>query len=144
MKAISLSVLLFAAPSAFALPEPNMHFSYQPNEGFAAVNCRHERIRDLPDWRVKCNFLGTEKEFTAHVILREYAKADGNSGVELLYWVTEPGKHPNSPVNFHTTSAFLGFKGNSKLADLSIGQGVENDYASLVLDATVDQGAIHE
>ncbi|MGZ3713425.1 MAG: hypothetical protein ACXVBE_16795 [Bdellovibrionota bacterium] len=138
MKIILLSLFLVvsASTSAFAEPEPNFHFSYQPNEGADSVSCTHERIRNLPDWKVLCTFFGEQKEFTAHVILRQLPAQTGST-FELLYWVTAAGDAPGGAPKFHSTSAILKMKGETAIASLSLAQGVENDYASLVLDASL-------
>lgn len=116
------------APCAQA--EPELRFSYVPNEGAAAAQCTHERIRDLPDWQVTCPFFGEKKIFTAHVIVRERPRPDQNF-LEILYWVSAPGRS----TRFHSTSALLKINGPGRLDSLSLAQGVENDYASLVLEA---------
>lgn len=133
MRHFFLFALLCSAP-AWALPEPNFAFSYQPNEGADGVHCTHERIRDLPDWKVVCEFFGEKKEFSAHVIFREIPGSKGAS-MELLYWVTAAGDRPEGPKNFHSTSALFKFDQPTKMSSMSLAQGVENDYASLVLDA---------
>jgi hypothetical protein len=133
MKILSLSLMLLSL-NAFAEAEPKHHFSYVPNEGADAVNCTHERIRDLPDWKVRCTFFGEVKEFSAHVILRQIPSQNG-SLFELLYWVTAAGDTLSGPPKFHSTSALLKMKGETAITSLSLAQGVENDYASLVLDA---------
>lgn len=127
-------ILFFAllSSTAFALPEPDFRFSYEPNEGAEGVNCTHERIRDLPDWKIRCPFFGETKEFTAHVVLREMPRKEGTL-LEILYWVTAPGEAPGKAPKFHSTSALIRLKGESSLSGLSLAQGVENDYASLVL-----------
>lgn len=132
-----LYLFVFLAGIARAEPEPNFHFSYVPNEGAEGVACTHERIRDLPDWRVACPFFGEEKRFTAHVLLRNFP-SQKKSAVELLYWVTEAADAPGSSPKFHATSALLKLKGETALDSLSLAQGVENDYASLVLDASLE------
>ena len=138
---VGLASLLLSIPAFADAPEQNqIRFRYVPSEGVASVACTHERIRDLPDWRVTCPFFGQEKEFTAHVVLRAISKRESRNAYELLYWVTEPGENPRGSKKFHSTSALLGFKGKAHLADLSIGQGVENDYASLQLEATLETG----
>jgi len=121
---------LFTASSS-AQTVPKMHFTYEPNE-MELSSCTHEQIQDLPDWRVACQTPYGMKTFTAHVIVRDYPKGE-TTGVEILYWVTEPGDTPTSPSIFHTTSALLNVKGANPLVGFSLSQGVESDYASLVL-----------
>lgn len=112
-----------------------MHFRYQPVEGETATNCQHTQIRDLPDWKVICSTAYGTKTYTAHVIVRQYNNAT-KTGLELLYWVTEPGETPTSVHKFHSTSALMKFKGSTELLDFSLSQGVENDMATLDLSWT--------
>jgi hypothetical protein len=133
MRLFFLLALLCSAP-AYALPEPGFAFSYVPNEGADGVSCVHERIRDLPDWKVVCVVAGDKKEFTAHVIFREIPGSK-SSALELLYWVTAAGARPEGPKDYHSTSAIFHFDRPTRVNTFSLGQGVENDYASLVLDA---------
>lgn len=109
-----------------------MQFSYVPNEG-PRLDCVHEKIRDLPDWKVICG--NGEKEFTAHVILRQRHKdSEPQTGLELLYWVTAPGETPTSVKKYHSTTALLHMKGKAEVSRFVIFQGVENDQASLRLE----------
>lgn len=110
----------------------NMKFHYVPVEGEPSTLCYHTRIRDLPDWDIACPTNYGKKTFSAHVVLRQYSGAD-KTGLELLYWVTEPGETPRSIRKYHSTSALMKFKGSTDLMGLSIGQGVENDQAYLNL-----------
>jgi hypothetical protein len=125
MKIISL---IFAL-TAFAQPEPNLRFQYVPNEGGEILQCTHKRIRDLPDWEVNCG----SKQFVAHVILRHYHRKD-HSSMELLYWVTARSEDKRKPPLFHSTTAWIHLKERGEAARISLSQGVENDYASLVME----------
>ncbi len=110
-----------------------MQFQYEPAEGEVATDCVHERIRDLPDdWTVTCKTPFARKNFAAHVIVREIPRG-GVMGYEILYWITERGATPDIPPKFHSTTAFLHIKDASALLNFSLSQGVENDYANLVL-----------
>ena len=111
---------------------PKMIFRYEPFEGEGPSQCVHEQIQDLPDWRVTCDTPYGKKKFTAHVVLRELPRKE-LTGLEILYWVTEPGEKPNAPPKFHSTSALFTLKGNTSLDHFSLSQGVENDFASLTL-----------
>jgi len=112
----------------WALAAPLFQFSYEPVEGEAASACEFKQINDLPDYAVKCKTPYDVKTYTAHVVVREYQRA-GDTGAEVLYWVTEPGE----PNKYHSTSALLHLTGKTSLSDFSLSQGVENDMASLVL-----------
>ncbi len=120
--------LLFFAVQALA--SDHFSFRYQPAEGAPELACRHEQIRDLPDWRVACGEDG-QKKFTVHLVVREIPRDSGRA-LEILYWVTEPGPTDRSPPIFHSSTFWLRLKGEPESFVLS--QGVENDYASLVLD----------
>ncbi len=109
-----------------------MVFHYQPAEGEGPSLCSHERIRDLPDWKVSCQTPYALKTFTAHVVVQEYPNKTA-AGLEILYWVTEPGTTPLAPSIFHSTSALLKWQGSGTLAGFALSQGVENDLASLAL-----------
>lgn len=130
---ILFSVLSFASPQK--MPEPNFRFHYAPNESGEIHNCTHKRIRDLPDWEVICE--GIKTKFAAHVIIRHYHRKD-RSSIEILYWVTDRGENSSTAPKFHSTSAWVHLSKPGEAARLSLSQGVENDYASLVLDWHAD------
>jgi len=109
-----------------------MHFKYQPVE-HTDWPCTHKQIRDLPDWKVECESIYGKKVFTAHVIVREHPRSGGDTGLEILYWVTAPGDTPTSPRKYASTTALLTLSGNTSLENFSFSQGVENDAAYLVL-----------
>ena len=121
-----------AAQSISRAPEPKMEFAYEPVEGEEPSSCVHERIRDLPDWDVVCETPYGKKTYSAHVIVREYPR-QGATGLEILYWVSEPGDTPTSPHKFHSTSALVHLRGSTSLDSFSLSQGVENDMALLTL-----------
>jgi hypothetical protein len=129
MKFLLLLQLAFYPLSSAANKDTNMRFRYQPAEA-EAVSCTHKRIRDLPDWEIRCG----EKQFVAHVVIREYQRQEEpRTSVEILYWVTDR----NSPQpKFHSGSNWIRLKKASSLDSLQLSQGVENDYASLELDWT--------
>jgi hypothetical protein len=114
-----------------AFAQPTMTFTYEPAEGQEPSPCTYEQIKDLPDYDVTCATPFGVKNFGAHVIVREFPHASkGDTGVEILYWVTERG---DAQRKFHSTSALFHLKGSTTLADFSLSQGVENDFASLAL-----------
>lgn len=115
-----------------------MSFRYVPNEG-KAFDCTHTRIRDLPDWTIDCG--QGEKTFTAHVIVRKYSReAMPQTGLEILYWVTEPGETPTSIRKYHSTTALLQLTDKTDVHSLILFQGVENDMASLRLSLKAQSG----
>lgn len=136
MKTLFFFALFFSLTEGrAALPAnaENFRFRYEPVEGEAATLCTHKKIRDLPDWNVVCETGYGKKTYSVHLIVREYPRA-GETGVEILYWVSEPGETPTSPHKFHSTSALLHLRGEKAgLGDFIMSQGVENDFASLVL-----------
>lgn len=115
----------------------SMKFAYVPHEASDLPNagvleCTHERIRDLPDWKVVCG--GGEKVFTAHVVLRIGKREDApKTVIEILYWVTAPGETPTSVRKYHSTSALVYLNEPTDMAKLNISQGVENDMATLTM-----------
>jgi hypothetical protein len=129
LKLITAFLLLTAAS---ARAEPLLKFQYVPNEGTDIRDCEHKQIRDLPDYDVQC---GTDKRFTAHVVVREL-QGGPQTKFEILYWVTAPGDTERAPRKFHGTSAWIRLKDKSGLASFSLAQAIENDYASLTLDWT--------
>ena len=138
MKLLLLPVLMLLPSFSMAAEAPSveMKFSYVPNEAPELPNggileCRHARVRDLPDWTVTCGPQG-EKTFSAHVVIR-IAKRSQEPGtmLEILYWVTEPGDSPTSVRKYHSTTALLQLKDPTDLMRLVLFQGVENDQASL-------------
>lgn len=123
---IGLMLLSFTA-------QAKMEFRYEPNEG-EFLECSHKKIRDLPDWDIECGKKG-EKKFSAHVIVRPfYREFEPQTTVEILYWVIEPGKTPTSVHTFHSSTFMVRLKEKTDLYSVSLSQGVENDYASLVLN----------
>ena len=130
---------LLLAPFAFSAGENyfgtsgagNMTFIYQPMEDVGTA-CTHKQIRDLPDYAVECVTPYGTKRFTAHVVLRETVR-EKNTGLEVLYWVTAPGDTDTSPRKFDSSSLLLNMAGKTKLEDLSLSQGIENDAAYLTL-----------
>lgn len=132
-----IPVLFASLLSNAALAAPlKMSFQYVPNEGGQILECAHTRIRDLPDWKVDCG--NGQKTFTAHVIARQYQREPTpQTGLEILYWVTEPGETPTSVRKYHSTTMFLQLKYKTEVHSLVLYQGVENDMASLRLALTV-------
>lgn len=125
----ALTVFLFSLP-ALAQPDSHMRFRYVPNEGMPSVECTHKRIRDLPDWDVRCG----EKKFAAHVIIREFQTTEEpRTSLELLYWVTE--RNAPSPI-FSSHTSWIRLKKGTNIDSLVLSQSVENDYASLTLEWT--------
>ena len=115
-----------------AAPLPKMQFTYEPVEGEAPSSCTHVQISDLPDWDVNCVTPYGTKTYTVHVIVREYPRAS-DTGLEILYWITEPGDTETSSRKYHSTTAFFHLNGATSLSDFSLSQGVENDQSSLTL-----------
>jgi len=133
MTILSLFFSLWA--QAAVLPEPNFRFQYSPNESGEIRRCTHERIRDLPDWEITCE--GMKKKFVAHVIIRHYHR-ESNSSIEILYWVTDRGETSSTAPKFHSTTAWIHLTKPGQAGSMSLSQGVENDYASLVMDISLD------
>ncbi|MBI3505041.1 MAG: hypothetical protein HY059_09385 [Proteobacteria bacterium] len=129
MKTPLILALLLLPASAFA---QTMRFRYVPNEGDFGLDCTHERIQDLPDWRVSCG-PNAEKKFSVHLIVRTFPGAGTKSTLEIMYWVTESSVGTKPPV-FHANTSWLRFKSGGELESLSMHQGVENDYASLTIE----------
>lgn len=124
---MSLFSLLLTAGLVWASAEPTLKFQYVPHDGAEAILCKHKPVRDLPDFDVHCEAGGIIKDFAAHVIVRELPAA---SSLEILYWVTE--RQAGSRPLFHSTTALL--RGKGRASAISLSQGVENDFASLVMD----------
>ena len=107
-------------------------FRYVPAE-MPATECTHKRIRDLPDWTVRCG----EKTFTAHVIVRIHKRDfEPKTALEILYWVTEPSQRRGKPATFHSSSFWIRLKGEASSHSMVLAQGIENDYASLDMEWT--------
>lgn len=108
-----------------------MKFRYVSSDGTFVIPCGHERIRDLPDWKVICAGSGLRKNFTAHFIYREtHRDTEPKTWMELLYWVTEAGE---PAPRFQGTSASFALRKGTDLQKMSLMQSVENDYAVLEL-----------
>ncbi len=136
MKLVSLLFVLLISSPALA-DTVKMWFRYTPSDGIGILECTHERIRDLPDWRVNCG--NGQKTFTAHVVVRLYQRGENpQTGLEVLYWVTEPGETPTSVRKYHSTTMFLKLTNKTGVHSLRLDQGVENDQASLQLNLSVE------
>lgn len=131
----NMQILFFLLMGVFHSAEAaqKMQFTYEVVEGAEPSKCKHEQIQDLPDWRVYCDTPYGKKVFTAHVIVREVPRKESTS-LEMLYWVTEPGVSEKASSQFHSTTALIRLKGSTSLTSFSVSQGVENDFASLLLD----------
>lgn len=137
MKVIPLLFVSLISTQALASPL-KMSFKYVPHEGSESLDCTHTRIRDLPDWKVDCG--NGQKTFTAHVIARKYQREPTpQTGLEVLYWITEPGETPTSVRKYHSTTLFLQLTNKTDVHSLTLFQGVENDQASLRLSLTVSE-----
>lgn len=127
-------MMIFLLSSIFAFAseatEPNFLFRYQPNEA-PAIACKHERIRDLPDWLVTCQDGRETKVFVAHVIIRETLR-EKDASLEILFWVTD--RNEKKP-KFTSGTSLIHLKQRSALAGVTLSQGVENDSAQLVLES---------
>ncbi len=132
--------VVFFLFGASASAEVKMNFTYIPHEGDGLPNqgvlsCTHERIRDLPDWKIVCG--KEEKTYTAHVIIRKMDRSfEPQTAIEILYWVTEPGDTPTSIRKYHSTSATIRLKQQTNVDSITLYQGVENDMASLRLEVS--------
>jgi hypothetical protein len=129
MKNLIFTSLFLLSPlsQAFEIADSQLSFQYIPNngEGPAPMTCIHERIRDLPDWKVKC---GT-KEFAVHLLIQEHHRnAEPRTGLEILYLVTD--RNFRNPL-FSTGTSWVNLKNTSILHSLVLTQSIENDYASL-------------
>ncbi len=141
-KLIFLILWIICGPQTFAseFVENNVsfNFTYIPHEGDGLPNagvleCTHERIRDLPDWKVVCG--KNEKTYTAHIILRQAQKSsEPQTMLEIMYWITEPGDTPTSVRKYHSVSANIYLREKTDLFRMVLYQGVENDQSSLRLE----------
>lgn len=117
------------------LPDNRLRFDYISQDGQIHYPCTHKRIRDLPDWEVVCKSTnGIVRTFAAHVVVvRGQRQPQSGPGIwyEILYWVTDR-QDKNKPV-FHSSSMTFNLTPTSHLQAFRIFQGVENDYAALVL-----------
>ena len=97
-----------------------------------AVACKHERIRDLPDWKVTCKDRYFDKEFVAHVVIRRYFRngETKQTKFEVLYWVTNR-RQPKKKNEYTGTTLDFIFDGHVSGQKIRIGQSVDNDYAHL-------------
>lgn len=127
---VALVFSLWLALAAHANTDGELRFQYVPNEGEAPTACTHKRIRDLPDWAVRCETPYGTKVFTAHVVIRQ----PNPLAIEILYWVTDPAAAPGGGPAFHSTTTYLRWKDKNAPVAASLAQGIENDYASLTLD----------
>lgn len=124
---LSLLFAAWMAAPALASTDQQMRFRYVPNEGAEAAACTHQRIRDLPDWDVRCQTEGGPRRFTAHVVV----EARGPTLTEVLYWVTS--SEQNRP-RFQGTTFLFRTKDKTHATGIVMAQSVENDYASLQLE----------
>lgn len=132
---ILVSSSFVAKAQSQVLDDSRLRFDFVSHDGQTLIPCRHQRIRDLPDWQVQCKGPnGLTKTYAAHVVLtRGVRPPQLGQGIwyEILYWVTDR-KNNQKPV-FHSSSMTLNLSPSSQLQSFRIYQGVENDFGSLVL-----------
>lgn len=132
-----IQVSLAQSTQRVPIDEGHLKFRYSSQDGEFQLECSHKRIRDLPDWEVICkNEVGIRKVFAAHIVLNKGRRLNNevkpSRWYELLYWVTDR-KAQNAP-RFHSSSLILQASDESEINQFQLHQGVENDYASLILD----------
>ena len=123
----------FFSLMASAIDTRELSFQFVSNDGTIALNCVHSQIRDLPDWQVVCG-KGTplEKRYTVHFLTNQYFKpTQPVMLLEYLYWVTD--WNSVNPI-YTATSFWMKFKEKTNVQSIRLNQGIENDYADLVLD----------
>lgn len=142
MTPIALLLLFVASPVWGApqgwerQPDPgrDFEFSYESSDGEIALECKHWLENDLPmDWKVLCG-PGTplEREFLVHLIIRGYRRAaKPQQAYEILYWVINRSTEFKS--RYTSSTSWIELDTESRLHQMSLSQGVENDYAQLKL-----------
>ncbi len=136
MKALwtfALCVILPGIALATPVATKELSFQYVTNDGGISLDCVHSQIRDLPDWEVVCG-KGTslQKKYTVHFVTKQYHKSvQPLTTLEYLYWVTE--WESAKPV-YNSNSFWISLKEKVSLHSIRLYQGIENDYADLVLD----------
>lgn len=103
--------------------------TYQSNDGEIKLSCDYWQIDNTrPNWEVYCGKKHPQikKEFLIHFAIRIH-----NKNIEIQFWLTDR-QTPHKPA-FHSSSAWISSSEAPKNIRLSL--GVENDYASLYLDA---------
>lgn len=103
--------------------------TYQSNDGEIKLSCDFWQIdTSRPNWEVYCGKKHPQikKEFLIHFAIRIH-----NKNIEIQFWLTDR-QNPNKPA-FHSSSAWITSSEAPQNVRLSL--GVENDYASLYLDA---------
>jgi hypothetical protein len=124
-----------------ALPEPipsselldKIEFHYQTTEGDFELECKHW-IGNLSsgDFSIVCG-KGTKqmRRYSAHLVIRTVPKGSVTS-FEILYWVTD--RNAKTPVPaFSSHSQIFTVDGNSRIRQFQMSQGLENDYAQMIL-----------
>lgn len=108
------------------------NLQYKSNDGEIILNCDFWQIDDSrPNWEVYCG-KGTQlkKEFLIHFAIRIQ-----NKNIEIQYWLTD--RQIQDKPRFQSANSWIEISDRPQKIRLSL--GVENDYASLYLDAKPKQ-----
>jgi hypothetical protein len=138
---VAMSLLFGAAALAQPQGQPvvtsaeQMSFRYQGNlEPWPSTDCKHEKAASgLFEWNVYCLVEGRLHTYGVHLVLSFYQRTRrGNSAYELLYWVTDRTHTPT--LGYTSTSMwFYNSEDTNRAALIEVGQGVDDDDASLWL-----------
>ena len=143
---LKVTILLLIASLSYAaenstkgipVETDQLKFQYMSSDGEIQLDCHHSRIRDLPDWEVVCGKgTPTVKKFAVHFVANKGSRLqEPKVWYEFLYWVTD--RQQSEKPAFSSTSMTLNLNSGSVPHSLRLYQGIENDYASLIVDYTL-------
>ncbi len=131
----SVATSIFAGEGvAIVHSAQDIEFTYQENFApWSKLSCSHKRGNIPLDWAVSCGPEG-QKEFRVHLKLSYYKRTIyGNSGYELLYWLTQTRGGPEGSKYNSSTFWFHNSKKSAVANVIQAATGVENDQAVLRL-----------
>jgi len=141
MRFLILVVIVFSATFAPAKTPAivakdlldKIEFYYQNSDGTIELECKHWIGNFYSgDFEVACG-KGTQlfKQYAAHVVVRSFSRGDQTT-FEILYWITDKNVKGSVP-SFSSHSQLFTVDRGTKIREFQMSQGIENDYAQLVL-----------
>jgi hypothetical protein len=126
----------FTGVGPLAIRDTDVTFSYISNDGSIQLKCdQYFADTTLNDWDVWCG-KGTNmfRQFRVHFLVRQYqSKVGEKSAFEILYWIIDRKQPSVTSETFKSNTTWIQFRNLSDLDLFTLSQGVENDYAYLVL-----------
>ena len=132
MKTLLAFVLVLVGNPALA--EFKLRFSYSPYEGEGALSCTHEKLPNIPDWKIDCE---GKKKYIAHFVVEQRHRADEpRTYLEVLYSIIDQNGPSVDPVSLYSSSSWMFTNEKASLNSLAISQGVEGGLSRLMIEVS--------